>query len=58
MTEMAQSHYRLGMNYFQGKGVEKSFPEALKWFRLAATSCLLTRSLTKLSSIRKRRGAF
>jgi len=36
MTDMAQSHYQLGMNYYQGKGVEKSFSEAMKWFRLAA----------------------
>ena len=35
MTDMAQSHYRLGMNYFQGKGVERSYPEAMKWFRLS-----------------------
>ena len=36
MNGMAQSHYQLGMNYYHGKGVEQSYPEALKWFQLAA----------------------
>ncbi|NOY13035.1 MAG: sel1 repeat family protein [Deltaproteobacteria bacterium] len=36
MTGMVQSHYRLGMSYYHGKGVKKSYAEAMKWFRLAA----------------------
>ncbi|MFC1836945.1 hypothetical protein ACFL2Q_19845, partial [Thermodesulfobacteriota bacterium] len=28
--------YELGLNYHDGKGVQRDYSEALKWFRLAA----------------------